>query len=454
MNLRAMLGRIFGRADERERRSVQMRRVNRPEPVIEPPSVLPGLREDLPVVSRQSRGEPPTALREELPDPPSAAYALSNNKFAVALHAALGSDPGNVLTSPFGARVALAMLYAGAASRTAEEMRHCLAITGTDSTFHADGARALRRMESCNIPSTELKVANSVWVQIGTFLESDFLSLLGSSYPFSLRQVSFRHSSIARDAINQWSSEHTRGRIRELLPRGTPSVDTRLVLANALYFKSAWAGPFKIEDTSDQPFYLRGGAQTSVPLMSRRLQVRYERNDGHQAIVLPYQGGELGMLIMLPDRRDGIDELQAKLTPASIHQLLVTGSRRLMEIHLPRMKLSSDSMTLRPALQRMGLHTAFDPQQADFSGINGAQPGSLDALHLSDAFQQVFLEMNESGTEAAASTASLNNVMGIRSPDPELLTVFRVDHPFLLAICHLPTQMILLMGKVENPAGR
>ena len=217
---------------------------------------------------------------------------------------------------------------------------------------------------------------------------------------------------------------------------------TRLVLANAIYFKGKWEKQFDENATTRADFRVSPGETVRVPMMSRKGDFNYTENGRLQVLELPYQGNELSMVVLLPGKVDGISRMEASLNPKSLDALLGSLETRKVTVYFPRFKTTS-SFNLKDTLESMGMPDAFDPARADFSGIDGHK-----SLFLSAAIHKAFVEVNEEGTEAAAATG----MIVVTTSVPLEPLVFRADHPFLFLIRHNPSGSILFLGRVFDPS--
>jgi serpin B len=375
--------------------------------------------------------------------------AEDNNDFAVAMYDYLRQGPGNLFFSPFSVRLALGMAQAGARGETARQMRQALRVTSSsDEAFHSACAEIIARLNGHDA-DYELTVANSLWCQDGAPLQPEFRDLIDRDYGGDIYLVDFsRDAEAARITMNQWIEDKTRQRIRGLISSGSLNASTRLVLLNAVYFRGTWMQPFLRAATTDQPFHLEDDRQVPVPLMYQKEATRYLQAQGYQAVELFYQGGDLSMLLLLPDRKDGLKDIEATLSARMLHECLTKMAVRQVELFLPRFNIALEAIHLRPQLAALGMPLAFTPSQADFSGINGHLPPDKGALSLSVVAHKAFVTVNEEGTEAAAAT--LVDLLLVRRPS-EPAPIFRADHPFLFAIRHRPSGTVLFVGRMTDP---
>ena len=367
-----------------------------------------------------------------------------NTAFALELYSQLKSTQGNLFFSPYSISTCLAMTWAGARGETEKQMREVLHF-GDDKRQVHESFQELQSqlLEISKHAGTELNIANSLWAQEGHPFRRQFLQIAKTNYAGDLKEVDFvRGNQSVANEINRWVAETTKERIQNIMPPESLSDVTRLILANAIYFKGAWQNPFEKSETTEQPFHLIGNRVRDVPLMHRFDTVRYLAESEFQAIELPYRSGQLSMVILLPREMDGSAQLEARLTPALISRSLGQMKRKDVEIFLPRFKLES-GFNLNDTLARMGMPDAFSPG-ADFSGIDGDR-----WLFISGIFHKAWGEVNEEGTEAAAATCVAVAGCIVEPPPPP--PVFRADHPFIFFIRDTRSGSILFLGRLAEP---
>ena len=361
------------------------------------------------------------------------------------LYGQLVTQPGNLALSPYSAAVALGMTVNGAEGTTRDEMLKVLATTDTGSLD--DGLNALTAyVESLAGPVPErddaeiaLASANQLFGQAGLLWEAPFLDALARSFGAGLREVDYKAAAeAARAAINDWTAEQTHDRIPEILPEGTVNALTRLVLVNTLYFKAPWSVPFEPDATTDEAFHLGDGTVVTVPMMHG--SSGYGEGDGWRAAHLEYAGGTLAMTIVLPDEGRE-DELDALVAGGRLADLLEWQPQDV-DLSLPRWTFLSGG-SLKAPLEALGMPTAFAEGTADFSGMTSAE-----RLFVGNVLQQVFIAVDEAGTEAAAATAVVMQAESAAVPTTEPLVV---DRPFVFVIHDVEHRTPLFLGKVVDP---
>jgi serpin B len=371
---------------------------------------------------------------------------MSLDPFTRSLYERLATRPGNLTVSPASIDAALLLALAGARGETADEIAAALKLTDAE---RADLAKALAQYRSATAKDVNSKdkaavvtIANSAWVQQDFPIVAAYRKLLETSGGASFHSVDFaKNLPAAIRSINQWADEATRHKITELLSADAIDSSARLVLANAIYFRGKWQEPFSEDGTQEQPFHRPGEADVTVPLMHLHESLRYLETETYQAIELAYQGTPHAMIVWLPKKLDGLVELEKLVTSGAA---TLEGLQRAdVNVFLPKFKIRS-TVPLKDVLQTLGVQRAFT-DAADFSGI------SNEPLMIAAVVHQALVEVDETGTEAAAATAVI--VAPTAAPfEPAQPKVFRADHPFLFAIRNTTTGEILFVGRVQNPA--
>ena len=394
--------------------------------------------------------------------------ATATNQVAVDLHRQLATGGENLCVSPYSIENAMAMAFAGADGETSTEMARILHFPNDGSEVPASFSSLQHSLEEMTTKTAELvkeskrfggpsepitiSIANRLFAQKGYEFRQSFLALVKENFGGAFEPLDFVHdSSGATRHINKWIADQTRDRIRDLIPPGGLNETTRLVLANAIYLKAPWANPFSELATQQEPFHVRGGAPVNVPTMRKRSEnFGYAKHDGFIAVSLPYSGGDLQFLILLPDDVNGLRALESKLTSE-----LLAGCTKLekrdVDLHLPKFKLEPPTMALAEKFEALGMKSAFNEPRgsANFDRMAPRKPN--DYLYISQVFHKTFIAVDEKGTEAAAATAvAVFATSAIRQPPPPPIEV-KVDRPFVYAIQHVPSGVCLFLGRVTDP---
>ncbi len=415
--------------------------VRDPREPVDPPSCTDASKPGCVVASEKPRLVNPGASDAEVE-----ATVDGNTAFALDLYQQLRTEKGNLFYSPFSISEALAMTFAGARGTTETEMAAALRFTLPQTKLHPafnaiDLALASRGKGAAGKDGQgfRLNITNALWGQTGYSFEAPFLDTLAESYGAGMHVVDFAEAAeSSRTLINDWVSDRTETRIKDLLPKGSITSDTRLVLTNAIYFNAAWATPFEPANTKPADFTISDGSKVQAQTMSDTQDLDYGSGADYAAVELPYDGNELSMVMILPPQ-GGLDAFEASLTPARLTSILDGMNNHIVTISMPRFKIDS-SFSLRDQLTKLGMPTAFSTA-ADFSGIDGKG-----GLSISAVVHKAFVDVSEAGTEAAAATGV---VVGVTSAPPP--AEIHLDHPYLFLIRDNATRTILFLGRVENP---
>ena len=401
--------------------------------------------------AEKSRSTSPETTEDQLE-----ALVEGNSDFSIDLYRTLvESEEGNLFFSHYSISLALAMAYAGARGETevqmADVLRFDLPQDRLHPTFNALDQVLTSSADGEKDHRFRLNIANSVWGQQEHGFLQDFLDTLAENYGEKVREVEFkRDPGQARIDINNWVSDETEERIKNLIPPDAIDRYTRLVLANAIYFNAAWQNAFNEAATTPRPFHRLNGNEVDVPMMRQQARFGYAQGDGFQALELPYEGGDIAMTILLPDSGNftGFEDSIAAGSLENITQGLET---RLLRLTMPKFELES-SFSLSDTLEKLGMVNAFDETKADFSGIDGLSciAGDDECLLISDVLHKAFVTVDEEGTEAAAATAVIIGITKSVGVPEEPIEV-NVDRPFLFLIRDRQSGTILFLGRVLEP---
>jgi serine protease inhibitor len=301
-----------------------------------------------------------------------------------------------------------------------------------------------------------LRVANAIWVEQSMPLKPEFLEVTKKFYGTNGASSSdfIKQSEQERKRINQWIATETKDKIRDLLSPGTINSDTRMVLANAIYFLGTWRSPFLEANTQPGDFFLASGQTKSTPLMFQAYEsgvrygafqgngapfdtpkmidfdadpkIGYPEDDGFEIVEIPYNGEGIAMSILLPRTRTGLSSLLSKTSSESLDKWHRKLSDREVLVTLPRFRMET-KLELVETLKRLGMKVPFNCTSV--------------------------VDVNEKGTEAAAATAVVMATSAApiqRKFTPE----FRADHPFLFMIRDTRNGLILFLGIFEQPSDK
>lgn len=392
-----------------------------------------------PAASAEARSRKARERDPQVSPPDLRAYAAGHNAFGLALFGLLRRGPGNLFFSPYSLAQALTQLSAGARGATAQQLAQTLRAAFPQARLHSAANALDQSLAGRGQQGFRLDQANSLWGQRDHTFRPELLDLLATNYGAGLRLLDFeRQPEPARAAINAAVAQQTQDAIQELLPPGSITARTRLVLANAIAFSARWVSPFPKPKTGDGPFTLADGSAVTVPLMHQRGVFRHTAQPDYQAVSLPYHG-DVSMLVLLPPP-GGLDAFERGLSPERLQAILESLKESELILTLPRFAYRPPSASLRAPLEQLGISDAFDMTRADLSGLDGTS-----SLYVSDLYHQGLVRVDEEGTEAAAASGV---VMELVSAPPSMT----VDRPFVFAIRDDDTGALLFLGRVANPA--
>jgi serpin B len=390
--------------------------------------------------------------------PPSAdavaKLARSSNVFGFDLYQRLRLKPGNLVISPASLTTALAMTWGGAEGETAAQMREVLHLEGTAGEVMALSGQLASSLQDPARPVV-FRIANQLFCEQTYKLVPAFVAKTRAVFGAPVELLDFKKKpEPSRVHINQWVEEKTRHRIRNLIPGGKVTPDTRLVLVNAIYFLGDWDDPFNHDEIRPMPFHLTASEARDVPTMNNRGGFRIAQKDGVTALEIPYKGGELSMMLLLPDAIDGLAAVEGTLDAKKIDGLASAMKIELVWVALPKFEVNpGESLALSENLKALGMPLAFDPNLADFTGIANP-PNPAQRLVIGEVFHKGFVKVDEKGTEAAAATAVMELEVGVAPGGGGGPRPFQVDRPFLFLIRDNASGLVLFLGRVSDPGRR
>jgi serpin B len=345
----------------------------------------------------------------------------------------------NIFLSPISISLALAMTYNGANGATEDSMAFALRISHLSSseinTAYKELAEGLKSADE----DVLMDIANSIWYRQGFAVDKDFLDINTLYYNSEVRGLDFGLPESV-DIINGWVAENTNNKIPTIIDNISPL--HVMFLINAIYFKGIWTLQFDPENTHDALFQSVDGNYVDVSMMHYQDTINYFENDNFQAVELDYGSGNFSMVILLPKGNLSPGEIWKQTSSDTWDAWMESFVLRTVKLYLPKFTFSYEKK-LNDILKNMGMGIAFEPNLADFTGINSEYPLNIDYVK-----HKSFVEVNEEGTEAAAVTVV---AIELTSIDPNALPVFRADHPFIFAIREKSTHAIVFLGKVGEP---
>jgi serpin B len=373
--------------------------------------------------------------------------ARALDAFAVDLQRATKDAPGNVVVSPASIAAALSMTEAGARGPTAAEMAKALHVDGTTAAkLHDDWQALLSAWTTPDPKGVTLEVANRLFAANDYALDPAYVSLTRDRYGAPIQTLDFGKSpEPARATINAWVSAQTNKKIESLLSAGSIDDQTKLVLVNAIHFKGAWEDPFTAAATAPATFHAPG-KDVQAPTMHGMKHAPYVETADAQIVALPFLSSpdakrDLELDVVLPKSGKSIADLES--TYATLGATIDAATWTSVQLDLPKFSVKSH-MELAPTLRALGIVRAFDPDQADFTGISKAKP----PLYISEVVHEATIDVDEKGCEAAAATAILMKAGAAMPSSPVTMTV---DRPFGVVLRDRTSGAILFVARIIDP---
>ncbi|XP_021538494.1 antithrombin-III isoform X2 [Neomonachus schauinslandi] len=375
----------------------------------------------------------------------------ANTRFATAFYQHLAdskNDNDNIFLSPLSISTAFAMTKLGACDNTLKQLMEVFKFDTisekTSDQVHFFFAKLNCRLYRKANKSSELVSANRLFGDKSLTFNETYQDISEVVYGAKLQPLDFKENAEqSRMFINKWVSNKTEGRITDVVPQDAINELTVLVLVNTIYFKGLWKSKFSLENTRKELFYKADGESCLASMMYQEGKFRYRRvAEGTQVLELPFKGDDITMVLILPKPEKSLAKVEQELTPEMLQEWLDEMAETLLVVHMPRFRIE-DSFSVKEQLQDMGLVDLFNPEKSRLPGI--IAEGRSD-LYVSQAFHKAFLEVNEEGSEAAASTVV--SIAG-RSLNSSRVT-FKANRPFLVLIREVALNTILFMGRVAN----
>ncbi|XP_071650783.1 antitrypsin-like [Temnothorax longispinosus] len=336
--------------------------------------------------------------------------------------------PGNLICSPLSANIVLSMAANGAVGDTEAQFKDVLKLPDTKSQTLEGYQNLIDKLN--NVENVTLKLANKIFIGKSLPVKPEYKQDLETYYRSDIQSVDFAKGDEAANTVNTWCKEKTNNRIDSIISPADVDCFTILILANAVYFKGKWAHEFDPKATTDRPFYIDANTVKGVPTMYRKGNYKYAELPEHDAkcIELPYANKKVSMVIILPNKIDGLAALTDKLEEVSAEcsTRLAQTYKREVRVFLPKFKTESKLNLGDTLSQKMGLDKPFNFSY-EFGGILDYRRLKIDKI-----VQKAFIEVNEEGSEAAAVTAIQ---MG-GGPMVTIWNVFDVNRPFYYYIRH------------------
>lgn len=376
-------------------------------------------------------------------DEKSAELVDADNAFGLELFQKIReeSNEDNIMLSPLSVSLALAMAYNGADANTKTEMEQTMKLNGLSPTQINNSYKMLIEALQSLDEDVIFEIANAIYYEQSFAAKQEFLDMNKNYYNAEVEAIDFSSPS-AISTINNWVANKTHNKIEKIIEQLSP--DARMVLLNAIYFYGTWTKEFNEDGTKMRDFRLANGNTKEVPMMNKEDKLKYLTNDLFSAVKLPYGTGQYNMMVMLPSEDKDSQSILNELSTNNWNNWNENfETKDHVVVTMPRFKFAFE-LGLKKALQKMGMIDAFT-ENADFSKISDID------LFISQVIHKTYIDVNETGTEAAAVTAIVFEITSAGPSEPQKI-YFTVDKPFIFAITEKDTDAILFIGEVKNPS--
>ncbi|UCZ52524.1 serpin family protein [Bacillus shivajii] len=338
----------------------------------------------------------------------------------------------NVLISPYSLIEALMMTLVGTKGETKNELLETIGLIKIKEEeifqFYKDYHKRLKNEETI-----EVTVANSLWMREENEFFQGFKQILEKQFEAKIDYLT------TKESINNWVREQTAGKIRDMVD--TIDESTLMLLLNAVYFYGEWSKPFDRDLTSTERFTTSEGISVEIPFMLKRDYIMYKKTEKYETVRLFYgDQRSFCMDLLLPREKEKLRDIIKEISNKDV-KWEVPNEESYGVIKVPKFSIAVEHQ-LKDMLIDLGVKKAFDPSEADFSGIASIPPN----LYINEVKSKAFIELNEEGTEAAAVTS-----VEVRGGGEQEVFNLAFNHPFLFRICDCTNETVHFVGYVANP---
>lgn len=378
----------------------------------------------------------------------------SNNDFSFKIYRATKPDSSNFFISPFSLNIALSIANEGAKTSTRQEMDNLLSIGNinnrayeykkmiqkTTDLYDSDFKSCIEWSED-KTSKNEIFLANSLWINDAVNIDARFIENINQNYKSEIFSFNKHNVISANKELNVWISKKTNEKIPEI--KGL-NKDIMLSIVNAIYFMGEWNIPFDIKKTKEKKFHTLNREKIDVKYMRDQSHYRYYEDSDIQSIYLPYKCHQFSMIVILPQKRYGIIDIENKLDREYFKNIDSLSYSHEVILSFPKFKIESEILP-KDEIIEMGYPIMFS-DKADFTGLS-----ITDSLKINEIIHKTFIEIDEKKTEAAAVTKVDMVVIGYGAggdpPPPPPPKIFNADHPFIFLIVDNRTKAILFTGR-------
>ncbi|KAL7117129.1 hypothetical protein ACP275_03G052400 [Erythranthe tilingii] len=361
----------------------------------------------------------------------------------------------NLVLSPMSINIVLGMIASGSSGPARDQVLGFLKSKSIQELNSLSSMLVTHLFAADNEPlgGPRLSIANGVWVHERLRFNPAFEQLIQDSYKAASNHVDFQtRAEEVREEANAWAEKETNGLIKDLLQPGSVDASTRLIFANAIYFKAEWDQKFDASLTKNREFFLVNGSPIQAPFMTSKKKQYISEFDGFKVLGLPYKQGEdnerrFSMCFFLPNARDGLPALLQKVRsePRFVENHLPHRAVPVGDFRIPKFKIGF-AFEASEVLKGLGVVLPFRT-----GGLTEMVDSDVDGklLCVSRIFHKSFIEVNEQGTEAGAASVAITGFGS--SGVIEKKVDFVADHPFVFVVREDISGAVLFIGQLLNP---
>ncbi|XP_054571414.1 plasma serine protease inhibitor-like [Eptesicus fuscus] len=390
---------------------------------------------------RHQHSWPARKRARELPAAATAAPAHRNFTFDL-FRALVAADPDqNIFFSPLSISMPLAMISLGARSSTKAQILEGLGLGaqgGPEEDALHQGFRRLLQGLRRPPEDLQLSLGSALFVRPAVRVRDAFLSAMRTLYLADAVPTNFEDPAAAQKQINDYVAKQTEGRIVDLV-KDLDSSEV-MVMVSYIFFKAKWETRFDPQSTRMQDFHVTPETVVQVPMMRREDEFDYllDRSLSCRVVGLPYQGNATALFVLPSEGR--MEKAEAGLNQEILTKWLKKLTKRKLQLYLPKFSIEG-SYQLETILPTLGIRDLFT-SRADLAGFTNHSN-----IQVSQMVHKAVVEVDESGTQAAAATGVVFAFRSARVGSQ--MIVF--NRPFLMAIVN--AEGVLFLGKVTRPAG-
>lgn len=352
----------------------------------------------------------------------SQAYQEDLHRFAGRLSGHLLNVSGdqNAVYSPLNIYIALSMLCEAADGNSRAQIMDLLG--AEDIALLRAAVPALWEANYNTDEAITSILSNSLWLDERLAYKPDLRQRLADDY-YASSYVGDLDSDAGISTFRNWLNHATGDLLKDQAEGITPTPDTVMILASAIYYRGRWMSAF--ESTTEEVFHAPTGDIMCDMMHSEDTGTVYYGKNWKAVSQAVLNSGR--MWIVLPD--EGTDVLDIMNDPAVRAMLKdpadCESMRGIVQLSVPKLDIVSD-LDLKDSLIEMGITDVFDPEKADYSPLSEQTDLYLDATK-----HAARLKTDEEGIEAAAYTVMIVNETGLFISDP---IEFTADRPFFFSL--------------------